>query len=215
MHTVLEGLERQPEDARLLDEVLDEAVLRLDESGVDYAVMGGIAATALGGHRYTHDIDVFVRREDADRTLQVLDAAGFATDRTDPNWLYKAIKRGVTVDIIFRSAGAVFFDESMIGRSTRVDFRGRKIRVLAPEDLFVIKALVLNEHSLSLDSHCMRHLNDLLGIIRTCPLDWDYLLRRSRLGPRRVLGLLLYAQSLDLLVPNRVIKALVELLEIC
>ncbi|HSE97749.1 MAG TPA: hypothetical protein VLD57_05715, partial [Blastocatellia bacterium] len=85
----------------------------------------------------------------------------------------------------------------------------------SPEDLLVVKALVLNEHSLSVDRHCIRHLNDLLTIIRTSKLDWDYVVKRARMGPKRVLSLLLYAQSLDLLVPDRVIKSLLELLEIC
>lgn len=207
--------ERIPADERAFEEVLDHAVAHLDASGVDYAVMGGIAATALGGRRHTHDIDVFVRPEDAEKALDVLGAGGFDIERTDPNWLYKARRSEVTVDIIFRSSGAVYFDTSMIERSVRLGFRGRKLRVIAPEDLFVIKALVLNEHSLSLDEHAIRHLSDLLSIIRRQEIDWDYLLRRARLGPRRVLGLLLYAQSLDLLVPDRVIKSLVKLLEIC
>jgi hypothetical protein len=48
-----------------------------------------------------------------------------------------------------------------------------------------------------------------------CELDWDYLLKRARRGPRRVLGLLLYAQSLDLLVPDKAIKSLIHMLEFC
>jgi hypothetical protein len=200
---------------RAFELVLDRATARLERSGVDYAMMGGVAATALGGRRHTHDIDVFVRPDDAERVLQTLADDGFTVERTDPSWLFKAFSEGILVDIIFRSAGSVFFDADMIQRSTWLDLRGRKLRVLAPEDLFVIKALVLNEHSLSLDEHCMRHLNDLLSIVRLQSLDWDYLLKRARMGPRRVLGLLLYAQSLDLLVPNRVIKSLVNVLELC
>lgn len=207
-------IDREPDDHQIFQEVFELALSTLDVSGVRFAVMGGIAATALGGQRFTHDIDVFVRPEDADRALDALARAGFEPERTDPNWLYKAMHAGVTVDIIFKSAGAVYFDEAMIEHSVKVDFRGRTIPVLAPEDLFIMKALVLNEHSLSLDAHCMRHLNDLLGIVRSRDLDWDYLLSRARLGPRRLLGLLLYAQSLDLLVPNRVLRALVQMLEL-
>jgi hypothetical protein len=119
------------------------------------------------------------------------------------------------VDIIFRSSGPICLDDEMLEHSARVQFDGRKIRTLGPEDLFVVKALVLNEHSLGLDDHCMRHLNDLLDLIRIHEMDWDYLIRRSRISPRRVLSLLLYAQSLDLLVPNRIVKILTERLEIC
>jgi predicted nucleotidyltransferase len=196
-------------------EVLDETVSALDESGVPYTLMGGIAATAQGCHRFTHDIDVFVKPEDAEMALEALEAKGFRTEKTDPLWLFKGFKKNVLVDVIFKSAGTVHLDQEMLERSRVVEFYGRKIRVLGPEDLFVIKALVLNEHCLNFDEKCLRHLSDLLGLIRSCELDWDYILKRSRSGPRRMLGLLIYAQSLDLLVPNRVIKALAEQLEIC
>jgi len=195
--------------------MLADALDALDASDAKYVLIGGVAATALGGHRFTHDIDIFVKPEDADRVLEALGGAGFSIERTDPNWLYKAFKNNVMVDVIFKSSGPIFLDDEMIERSRVVDFKGRLVRTLAPEDLLIVKALVLNEHSLSLDEHCMRHLNDILSIIRVSELDWDYVARRSRLGPRRVLSLLLYAQSLDLLVPNAVIKEMVRTLELC
>jgi predicted nucleotidyltransferase len=196
-------------------DVLDEAVSALDESGVPYALMGGIAVAALGSERFTHDIDIFVKPEDAETALEVLEAKGFRTEKTDLLWLFKGFKNDVLVDVIFKSAGTVRLDQEMLERSRIVEFYGRKIRALGPEDLFVIKALVLNEHCLNFDEKCLRHLSDVLGLIRSCEIDWDYILKRARLGPRRMLGLLIYAQSLDLLVPNRVIKALAEQLEIC
>jgi hypothetical protein len=196
-------------------EVLDETVSALDQSGVPYALMGGIAVAALGCQRFTHDIDVFVKPEDAEKALEVLEARGFRTEKTDLLWLFKGFKNDVLVDVIFKSAGTIQLNQEMLKRSRIVEFYGRKIRALGPEDLFVIKALVLNEHCLNFDENCLRHLSDVLGLIRSCELDWDYILKRARLGPRRMLGLLIYAQSLDLLVPNRVIKALAEQLEIC
>jgi hypothetical protein len=196
-------------------EVLDETVSALDESGIPYALMGGIAVAALGSQRFTHDIDVFVKPEDAEVALEALEAKGFRTEKTDLLWLFKGFKNDVLVDVIFKSAGTVRLDQEMLERSRIVEFYGRKIRALGPEDLFVIKALVLNEHCLNFDGNCLRHLSDVLGLIRSCELDWEYVLKRARLGPRRMLGLLIYAQSLDLLVPNRVIKALAEQLEIC
>jgi predicted nucleotidyltransferase len=202
-------------DNEIFHEVLAEALAAVEETGVPYALMGGIATTALGGHRFTHDIDLFVKAEDAEEVLQALDRAGFRTEKTDPKWLFKGFKNNVMVDVIFKSSGPVILDAEMVEHSRMVNFNGRQVRTLGPEDLFVIKALVLNEHSLSMDEHCMRHLNDLLSILRTTELDWDYVIKRSRLGPRRVLSLLLYAQSLDLLVPPRVIKELVHQLELC
>jgi len=200
---------------QLFYQILDETVSALDQSGVSYVLMGGIAVTALGCHRFTHDIDVFVKREDAETALNALAAKGFRTEKTDLSWLFKGFKNNVMVDVIFKSAGTVQLEKEMLERSRVVEFHSCKIRVLGPEDLFVIKALVLNEHALNFDEKCLRHLSDLLCLIRTCELDWDYILRRARQGPRRMLGLLIYAQSLDLLVPNRVINTLAEQLEIC
>jgi predicted nucleotidyltransferase len=196
-------------------EILNETVSALEQSGVSYALMGGIAVTAHGCQRFTRDIDIFVTPRDAETVLKVLETRGFTTERTDPLWLFKGFKNNILVDVIFKSVGTIHFDKKMAERSRLLEFHGCKIRVLGPEDLFVIKALVLNEHSLNFDEKSLRHLLDLLCLIKTCELDWDYILERARLGPRRMLGLLIYAQSLDLLVPNSVIKTLAERLEIC
>jgi len=202
-------------DEQLFHQILGETLEVLDDTGVSYALMGGIAASALAGRRCTHDIDVFVKVEDADLVVEALAAHGFRTEKTDTRWIYKGFKDNVMVDVIFRSSGPICFDDEMYNRSTLVPFNGRLVRTMGPEDLFVVKALVLNEHTLGLDDHCMRHLNDLLNLIRTHEMDWDYLIQRSRIGPKRVLGLLLYAQSLDLLVPNHVIRIMADALEIC
>jgi len=71
----------------------------------------------------------------------------------------------------------------------------------------------LNDNTLAMDDRCSKHLVDLVGVVRTGDLDWEYLIRRARRGPKRVLSMLLFAQSLDLLVPNTVIKTLFEMLE--
>ena len=202
-------------DNELFYQVLSDVVVALDGAKIEYALMGGIAATILGGHRFTHDIDIFVKPDQADPALEALGKEGFDIEKTDARWLYKGFKNSVMVDLIFKSSGPVYLDNEMYERSTLAGFNGLTVRTLAPEDMFVIKSLVLNEHSLGLDDHCMRHLNDLLGLLRVSEMDWSYLIKRARLGPRRVLSLLLYAQSLDLLVPNHVIKVLADMLEIC
>lgn len=202
-------------DKSVFHEVLDDAVHALTTGGVPYTLMGGISASANGGPRFTtHDIDVFVKQPDADRALDILGSAGFKTERLDPKWLYKAFKKNVMVDIIFKSSGEVCLDDEMLERARLADFNGKSIRVLSPEDLFVIKSLVMNDNTLATDDRCTRHLVDLIGVVRSGDLDWEYLIQRARRGPRRVLSMLLFAQSLDLLVPNTVIKTLAEMLEI-
>lgn len=57
------------------------------------------------------------------------------------------------------------------------------------------KALVHTEDS-------PRHWHDALALLTRSDLGWLYLIRRARHGPKRVLSLLLYAQSVDLPVPD-------------
>src|SRR5579862_623193 len=68
---------------------LDASVAALDAAGVGYLFMGGIASTCLGRERWTHDIDVFTRPREARRALDALARAGFDTEETFADWLFK------------------------------------------------------------------------------------------------------------------------------
>ena len=191
---------RQDEERFL--RVLSDASAALEAKGVEYLLMGGVGSAAVGRPRWTHDIDFFVRPEEARQVLSILENAGFTIEETYPDWLFKAFKEDVLVDIIFKSAGGIYLDEEMLARSSFGDFKGQKVRLIAPEDLVVIKAVVNDEH-------IPRHWYDALGLISFCQLDWDYLVQRAtQFGARRVLSLLLYAQSNDLVVPGGPIREL-------
>jgi hypothetical protein len=112
----------------------------------------------------------------------------------------------VLVDLIFKAKGGIYFDDEMVARVKRHDFHGASLRVVPPEDLVVIKAIVHDEPA-------PRHWHDALEVLAVADLDWDYLVRRARHGPARVLSLLLYAQSCDHAVPRDVVRAVFELLE--
>lgn len=186
---------------------LDDVVEALDDDGVPYLFMGGIASACWGRPRWTHDIDLFVKPQDARRVLDALERRGFETEETFPDWLYKASKHDQLIDIIFRSTGDIYVDDEMLARAEDREFEGRHVRIIPPEDLLVIKALVHGEHM-------PRHWYDALGLLASCEqLDWDYVVRRARKGVRRVLSLLLYAQSNDLVVPWKPIRELVRLID--
>lgn len=192
-------------DDSVFAEVLRQAAKLLDEGGFDYLVMGGLGFSSLGQPRWTHDIDIFLRPDEAHDALMVLGRSGFRTEETDPWWLYKAFCHDVMVDLIFRSAGDIYLDADMMSHSSLRDFDGALIRVISPEDLVVIKAVTTSEAS-------PHHLYDALGVISACELDWEYLVARARRGGlRRVLGLLLFAQSNDLDVPTSVLRELTGL----
>lgn len=198
-----ESFEGEHVEERVFLDVLGECVATLAAQGVPYAAMGGIASSVLGRDRWTHDIDLFVAAGDASRALDALAEAGFRTQQTNGNWLFKAIKQGVLVDLLFKSKGDLTFDSEMQKRVRAGDFKGQPLDVLAAEDLVVIKAIVHDEDT-------PRHWHDALGVIAAGGLDWDYLLHRARHGPRRVLSLLMYALSVDLLVPEQAIRTLFD-----
>jgi predicted nucleotidyltransferase len=184
--------------------VLRETAEVLRSAGLHHVFMGGLASAALGRPRWTHDIDVFVRPEDARRTLAILEEAGFWTQETDPEWLFKALKDDVLVDVIFLSDGRVVLDQEMARRARWADVEGIPLPVISAEDLIVIKALVHKERS-------PRHWFDALALLRREDLDWEYLLDRARLyNPLRVLSLLYYARSSDQVVPADAIRRLRE-----
>jgi predicted nucleotidyltransferase len=194
-----------PDEGAIL-QTLQETVHALESGPVDHLFFGGIGSFALARPRITHDIDVFVRPDAVDTAMGLLSAAGFEVEIHDPSWLAKAHKRGVLVDMVFRSAGDIYLDEEMLRRSEVREYKGVLARVIAPEDLLVIKAMATSEPT-------FHHWYDALAIISRCEIDWEYALRRaSQAGPRRVLSLLLFAESSDLAVPSTVVTELHDML---
>jgi len=183
--------------------VLREAVEAVDRAGYAFLVLGGLASSLVGRPRWTHDIDFLVRPGDARDVLEALRGAGFTTEETDPIWIYKAFKDDVMVDVIFMVMGGIYLDDEMQSRSVERDYHDLRLRIPSPEDQIVIKAIVHREET-------SRHWFDALAILGRAQLDWSYLTRRGRVGARRLLALLVYAQSADILVPTWVIRRLYE-----
>jgi hypothetical protein len=163
--------------------------------------MGGIASIVHGRTSWTHDLDVFISRADEPAAVDALVAAGYRVDPTPSSWLTKLWMGDVFLDVIYSSSGPVELDEPMLGRAERAEVWGRKVPVVGPEDLIVTKALAHSEET-------AHYWWDALAIIAKRELDWEYLLMRARRGPRRTLSLLLYAQSIDLAVPDHLIRRL-------
>lgn len=191
------------EAGRKFDSALFSALDALEEARVSYALIGGIAASGLGRPRSTQDIDIFVRPEDAEAVLTVLGSRGFRTEETNPTWLFKAFKEDVLVDIIFRSEGGFYFDDEMRGRTFKINYHGREVPIVSAEDFILIKCAVHSEEG-------PHHWHDALSALSHAKLDWSYLLHRSRKAARRLLALLIYAQSDDIWVPNQVVSELFQ-----
>jgi predicted nucleotidyltransferase len=185
--------------------ILAETGSILDAARLRYVLMGGLASAQLGRPRATEDIDLLVTPADASPALGALAEAGFETEETNPYWIFKARKHGVVVDLIFGMKGGIYLDEEMLCRSRDLEIDGTRVPVAAPEDVLVAKAIAHDEPS----GH---HWHDALGIVAAGELDWAYVLLRAQHGARRVLSLLVYAQSNDMLVPDWVVTQLFSLI---
>lgn len=192
---------RQTEMGDQFDKTMFAALDAIEESRIPFAMIGGIAASALSRPRSTHDIDFFVRPEDADAALEALGRHGFETERTDERWLYKGWMGKMMVDIIFKSQGDIYFDDEMQRRARPIEYHGRKVPAVAPEDLIIIKCAVASE----VGPH---HWHDALAILSHATVDWNYLMKRGRKAARRLIALLIYAQSNDIWIPNGVVNQL-------
>ena|SRR5438105_772785 len=200
------SFEKQTVEEPIFLAVLKDVLGVLETEDIPFLVIGGVASAVWGRPRWTQDIDVMVRPVDAKRALDALDDAGFATQETDQHWLYKGVKEGVIVDLLFQSSGGIYLDEEMLERGQTKALDGLKLPLAAPEDLVVMKAVAHEEAT-------PRYWHDALSIIARVDMDWDYLLRRARVRAKRILALLLYAQSNDLVVPDHVVRELFETIQ--
>jgi predicted nucleotidyltransferase len=196
-----EGVVTLEDDTEAFVQTLHDAAEALERAGVPHVVFGSVATTRYGRPGSSGDIDLLVRPQDADGSLDALAGADFHTERTDPRWIYKATKRDVLVDVIFRVKGDIHLDEEMIARSVVEELAGAEMRLIAPEDSLVIEAV-------SHEAQAPEHWHNALAIISETELDWNYVVRRARHSARRVLSLLIYAESNDLVVPQHAIETL-------
>lgn len=181
--------------------VFADAVRALDDAGVAFVVIGGLASASLGRPRCSSDIDLLIDARDAADALAALARAGFRTEETNPHWLFKAFRHDVLVDLLIKSKGEIYLDEAMRSRACLRDVHGARVPVIGPEDLLVMKALAHDEET-------PRHWFDALALLATGALDWPYLLERARKGPLRILSLVAYGGSLGLAIPEGVLGAL-------
>lgn len=181
--------------------VLGDTTAALDGAGVPYMFIGGLPLAVYGRPTQVADLDVMIKHEDVEQALRGLEEAGFETKRAEKQWLDKAVKDDVLVDLITRSEGDLFIDDEMLERTVQTEYKGRPVRLVSPEDLLVMKAIAHEEDT-------PHYWHDALTLIVGRDLDWGYVARRARHGTKRVLSLLVYAQSSDLFVPDDAIQDL-------
>jgi predicted nucleotidyltransferase len=190
-----------PDSGRLV-EVLHQAVDAFLAAEIRFLLMGGLSASMLGRRRGVTDIDLFIRDHDVARALATLEGAGFETMIVSPNWLAKGFKDGVLVDVISRSTHDITLTDDLFEHATEIEVGGRRLPSVSPEDLIVMKAVATTEDT-------ARYWFDALSLLGRPDLDWEYLARRARQhGARRLLSLLFFAESMDLVVAEEIVDEL-------
>jgi hypothetical protein len=166
--------EKQSFDA--MAQTLKKATAALRDADVPFLLGGSLASWARGGPETRHDLDLMVRREDADRALEVLAEIGMRPERPPEGWLYKAWDGDVLVDLIFEPKGIPLTDE-VFERGEELEVLATRTRVMALDDMLVTKLLALDEHSLDYSS--------LLQIARALreQIDWGAVRRRTAESP--------------------------------
>lgn len=164
------------EVAEELTESLKRAVAALEEREVPYLLGGGLGCWARGGPPSSNDIDLMLKREDAERAQAALAEAGMRPENPPEQWLLKAWDGGILVDLIFEPSG-MRIDDEVIGRGERLSVMAMDIDVMDLDDILITKLMALDEHSAD--------YGDLILITRSLreQIDWKRLREETAASP--------------------------------
>ncbi|MBV9195745.1 MAG: nucleotidyltransferase [Solirubrobacterales bacterium] len=156
---------------RLID-TLKVAVASLREAQIPFMLGGSMAAWARGGPEPQKDIDLIVRPSDAESVLDALVQAGMRGESPPEEWLLKAWRDDVLVDVIFRPSGMEITDE-VLARADLIAVMSITVPVMALEDMLVTMLCALDEHTLDYGA--------LVAIARSLreQINWASLLNRA------------------------------------
>ncbi|HEY8509477.1 MAG TPA: hypothetical protein VIL32_14025 [Steroidobacteraceae bacterium] len=147
---------------------------QLNRAGVPFLVGGAYALGHYTGiERHTKDFDIFIRRGDYERVMEVLAASGCNTELTFPHWLGKATCGPDFIDVIFSSGNAVAeVDDEWFEHAENGNVLGVPVKLCPPEEMIWSKGFVMERERFD--------GADIIHIIRACGhrMDWARLLRR-------------------------------------
>jgi predicted nucleotidyltransferase len=149
----------------------------LKDADVPFLVGGGIAVWARGGPATGHDVDFFVRPEDAERALEAFETAGWKAERPPEGWLYQAFDdRRALIDLIFSPSSGEIGDEHF-ERAEELEVHATRMQVASLEDVMVTKLLALTEQEPNFDG-----VLELARAVRE-QIDWDDVRERTSDSP--------------------------------
>jgi hypothetical protein len=163
------------------------ALERLNESGVPFMIGGAYAMRQYADiYRDTKDLDVFCKAGDYPRLLDALQAAGYATEITDANWLAKAFHDSYFIDLIFNAGnGLCSVDDTWFEHAPTVSLLGVEVKLIPAEEEIWTKLYIRDRHRYD--------GADICHIIRKQgpELDWQRLLMRMETHWELLLGQIL------------------------
>ena len=130
-----------------LEATLKKAASALRGAGVPFLLGGSLASWARGGPETRHDLDLMIKREDVERALAALTAAGMRADDPPEEWLVKAWDGDVLIDLIYWPSGMAI-DDAVLARGEELSVLSMQIRVMAIEDVLITKLMAITEHNL-------------------------------------------------------------------
>lgn len=145
----------------------------LQESELPFLVGGAYAFCLYTGiTRDTKDFDLFVRRNDFEKTLRIFADAGFRSEKTFPHWLGKVFGEGHSIDIIYRAGnGLCPVDDLWFERAPKGQLFGIPVRLTPPEEMIWMKAYIMERERY--DGADVAHL----FFHCASEIDWSHLLQ--------------------------------------
>jgi aminoglycoside-2''-adenylyltransferase len=164
------------DDFPQLIDAMKLAAAALRDAEVPYLLGGGLAAWARGGPPTEHDVDFFVREEDAERALQTLVDAGLRAERPPEGWLLKAWHEETMIDLIFRPSGGPIGD-GHFERAEQLEVMAQTLPVASLDDVMSTKLLSLSEQE--------PDFGGVLELARSLreQIDWDFVRERTLVSP--------------------------------
>ncbi len=159
-----------------LIESMKHAAAALRDADVASLLGGGLAAWARGGPPTEHDVDFFVRPEDAERALEALVGAGMKAERPPEQWLLKAWDGETLIDLIFSPMGGDV-DDGYFARAEEIEVAAQRLQVASLGDVLSTKLLALSEQEPDLSS-----VLELARSLRE-QIDWAFVRTRTDGSP--------------------------------
>ncbi len=160
------------ENQHVLVATMKQAAAALRDAEIEFMLGGGLAAWALGGPPTDHDVDFYIREEDAERAVDALTLTGMRIERPPEGWLVKAYDGPVLVDVIFHPAGGPITDEHF-ARASTMEVGALPLPVASIDDVLVTKLLALSEQEPN-----FQPVIELARSLRE-QIDWEFVRTRT------------------------------------